>query len=172
MRGALRNLEAGDDGAAVAEALWHAEGLGTLLWALQLAALPPYDRPFRPGEVAAAATDEAELRPGDELEAEREAARLWHWRARTSALSGAGSLELPPEYASIEQVVAATAMRGYEQGTLPSPVRGDFPAFGKAYRQLTPAERAEAHAIALERHRALNWVCGLGELWDEVPLDT
>ena len=172
MRAALRRLDAGDTDPGVVDAVWGAEALGTLLWALQLQPLPPYDKPFAAGEVASATLNEAELRPGEELEAERDAARLWHWRARTSELAGTASLELPPEYGNVEQVVAATAMRGYEQGSLPSPVRGDFPAFGKVYRQLSPAERAEAHSIALERHRALNWLCGLGETWGAVPLDT
>jgi len=153
------------------DALWRGEALGTLLWALQLQALPPYDKPFQTQEMAAVSLDGPELRPAEELEAEREAARLWHWRARTSELVPA-SIDLPPGYATVDQVVAATAMRGYEQGALPSPVRGDFPAFGKVYRHLTPVERGEAHSIALERHRALNWVCGLGERWDDVPVDT
>lgn len=173
MRAALRRLEDGEAAdPAVVDALWGAEALGTLLWALQLQPLPPYDKPFRAADTAAAALNEAELRPGDELDAERDAARLWHWRARTSELVATAPLELPPEYGTVDQLVAATAMRGYEQGALPSPVRGDFPAFGKVYRHLSPAERAEAHSIALERHRALNWVCGLGETWGDVPLDT
>jgi hypothetical protein len=172
VRAALRRLEGGDAEPGVVDAVWRAEALGTLLWALQLQPLPAYDKPFRATDMAAADLKEADLRPGEELEAERDAARLWHWRARTSELAAAAPLELPPEYATVDQVVAATAMRGYEQGALPSPVRGDFPAFGKVYRQLTPAEHAEAHSIALERHRALNWLCGLGETWDDVPLDT
>ena len=171
VRAALRRLEAEGPHPDVVDGLWRAEALGTLLWTLQLQALPPYDKPFPTQETADASLDGPELRPADELEAEREAARLWHWRARTSELAAA-SIELPPGYASVDQVVAATAMRGYEQGALPSPVRGDFPAFGKVYRQLSPVERAEAHSIALERHRALNWVCGLGDGWNDVPLDT
>jgi hypothetical protein len=156
----------------VVDALWRGEALGTLLWALRLLELPPYDTPFAAAETLATPTSEAELRPLDELELEREAARLWHWRARTSQLAAAGALELGWRYASVDQLVAATAMRGHEEGLLPAPLRGDFPAFGKIYRQLTPLERAEAHSIALERHHALNWLCGLGESWDDVPLDT
>jgi hypothetical protein len=171
VRAALRRLEADGARPDVVDGLWRAEALGTLLWTLQLQALPPYDKPFRTQEMAGASLDGPDLRPADELEAEREAARLWHWRARTSELEAA-TIDLPQGYATVDQVVAATAMRGYEQGALPSPVRGDFPAFGKVYRQLSPVERAEAHSIALERHRALNWVCGLGERWDDVPMDT
>ena len=63
-------------------------------------------------------------------------------------------------------------MRGYEQGVLPAPLRGDFRAYGKVYRQLTPEQHAEAHSIAYERHHALTWLCGAGTSWDDVPLDT
>jgi hypothetical protein len=82
------------------------------------------------------------------------------------------AVDLPERYASLDQVVAATAMRGYERGVLPQPLRGDFRAFGKIYRHLSTAERAEAHSIAAERHHALSWLCGEGASWDDVPLDT
>jgi len=51
-------------------------------------------------------------------------------------------------------------------------MRGDFRAYGKVYRHLSPEQHAEAHSIAVERHHALNWLCGAGETWDDVPLDT
>jgi hypothetical protein len=169
---ALARLPADAGDAAVVDAVWHGEALGTLLWALQLAELPPYDQPFGPEEVVEGDLDEAKLRDEEELELERESARLWHWRARTTELQAEGDVELPSRYASFDQLIAATAMRGYEQGLLPPPMRGDFRAFGKVYRHLTHEQHAEAHSIAVERHHALNWLCGEGETWDDVPLDT
>jgi hypothetical protein len=163
--------EAGSD-PVVVDAVWRGEALGTLLWALQLVELPAYDTPFAADEVGGATFDEPRLREADDLELERESARLWHWRARTTELQAAGALELPPRYASFDQLIAATAMRGYEQGFLPPPVRGDFGAYGKVYRHLSPEQHAEAHSIAVERHHALNWICGNGSSWDDVPLDT
>jgi hypothetical protein len=160
------------DDPAVVDAIWRGEALGTLLWALQLLELPAYDQPFDAEEVAAADLDEADLRDGEEIELERDSARLWHWRARTTSLQAQGKLELPERYATFDQLIAATAMRGYEQGVLPEPMRGDFRAYGKVYRHLAPDQHAEAHSIALERHHALNWLCGEGETWDDVPLDT
>jgi hypothetical protein len=143
-----------------------------LLWALQLAELPPYDQPFASEEVVATDPGEGELRDSDELALERESALLWHWRARTAELQTAGALELPARYASLDQLIAATAMRGHEQGLLPQPMRGDFRAFRKVYRHLDPTQVAEAHSIAVERHHALNWLVGEGTTWDDVPLDT
>ena len=150
---------------------WHGEALGTLLWAVGLATLPPYDTPFAPGALAAAPA-EGELRPAEELERERDTARLWHWRARTADLAEQGALDLPPRFASPDQAVAATAVTGHERGLLPQPLRGDFRAYGTIYRHLSADDRAEAHAIAAERHHALAWLCGAGATWDNTSLDT
>ena len=63
-------------------------------------------------------------------------------------------------------------MRNHDRGLLPLPVRGDFPAFGGGYRELSPEQHAEALSIAYERHRALNWLCGAGEDLAQTPTDT
>jgi hypothetical protein len=172
LQAALARLPDEGHDAAVVDSVWRGEALGTLLWALQLAELPAYDQPFDPQAVAAVDPDGGELRDGEDVELERDSARLWHWRARTTDLQAAGKLELPPRYATFDQLIAATAMRGYEQGVLPAPLRGDFRAYGKVYRHLAHEQQAEAHSIALERHHALNWLCGAGATWDDVPLDT
>jgi hypothetical protein len=172
VQAALQRLphEGGDP--AVVDAVWRGEALGTLLWALQLAELPPYDHPFSAKEVVPVDPGSGSLRDDEEIELERESARLWHWRARTGELQASGGIALPPRFASFDQLIAATAMRGYEQGLLPAPMRGDFRAYGKVYRHLSPHQRLEAHSIAVERHHALNWLCGEGKSWDDVPLDT
>lgn len=170
LRSALVRMPSSDP--VVVDAVWRGEALGTLLWALQLAELPPYDQPFDSDEVAAADPGKGELRDSDEVELERESARLWHWRARTTELQAAGEVALPERYRSLDQVIAATAMRGHSQGLLPAPIRGDFRAYGKVYRHLTADQHAEALSIAVERHHALNWLAGEGATWDDVPLDT
>jgi len=170
LRAALGRLPSDDPG--VVDAVWRGEDLGTLLWGLQLAELPPYDQPFDPDELVEASLEEARLRDAEEIELERESARLWLWRARTTDLQATGDVELPERFASFDQLIAATAMRGFEQGLLPAPMRGDFRAYGKVYRHLAPEQQAEAHSIALERQHALNWLAGLGDSWDDVPLDT
>jgi hypothetical protein len=160
------------DDAEVVDAIWSGEALGMLLWALELAQLPPYDRPFDAGRLLSTGYEDAILRPDEEIERARETARLWHWRARTALLQANGQVELPPEWHSFDQLVGATAMRGFERGLLPRPLRGDFPAFGAVYRELSDEQKQEAHQIAWQRHRALNWLCGLGKSWDTVPTDT
>ncbi len=169
---ALDRLPEARDDPEVSEAVWAGEGLGMLLWALQRAQLPPYDRPFRHEVLLGTSLDGAALRPAAEIDQAREIARLWHWRARTAALQRHSDVDLPSQWQSFDQLVGAAAMRGYERGLLPRPVRGDFPAFGTGFRGLTRAQQAEAHQLAWQRHRALNWLCRLGTDWDSVPTDT
>jgi hypothetical protein len=170
LRATLGLLPSGDP--SVIDAVWRGEALGTLLWTLQLLELPGYDQPFQTDEVAAATFEDGRLRDLEEIDLERESARLWHWRARTTRIQADGDVALPERYATFDQLIAATAMRGFEQGLLPTPMRGDFRAYGKVYRHLAPEQLAEAHSIAVERQHALAWVCGNGESWADVPLDT
>lgn len=172
VRAGLQHVANGSADPAAAAAVWRGEALGTLLWSLELAGLPPYDHPFDAAAVAGADLAAARLRDPEDVDLERQSARLWHWRARTTALQAGGEVELPPRYATFDQLIAATAMRGFEQELLPAPMRGDFPAYGKVYRHLSPEQLAEAQTIAAERHHALNWLCGLGTSWADVPLDT
>ena len=97
---ALARLPVGADDPGVVDAVWHGEALGTLLWALQLAELPPYDRPFDPAAVTGSDVAEGKLRDADDVDLERESARLWHWRARTAELRATRPVELPSHYAS------------------------------------------------------------------------
>ena len=123
-------LDLPTDEAAVPElidTLWQAEGLGMLEWALGLVEMPPYDQPFDAERVVSTPLDDALLRPVEEVETARDAARLWHWRGRTATLMEMAGGGLPERWRSFEQLVAATAMRGHEQGLLPRPLRGDFP---------------------------------------------
>ncbi len=170
---ALGMLPGGESDPAVIDAVWQAEGLGMLFWALGLVELEPLDRHFDPEWLLATPTAHGTLRAKAEIEHALDAARLWHWRARTDMLaSGEAGLELPANWASLEQLVAVAAMRGYERGLLPSPLRGDFAAFGSGYRELSSGQRAELLAIAYERHRALEWLCGAGKSWAETPTAT
>jgi hypothetical protein len=158
----------------VFDATWRGEALGTLLWALDLVPeLPPYDRPFdHVGLARTLKLNGAELRPRDEIEPARETARLWHWRARTALVQRNGAAHLTPRWISFDQLVAATAMKGHERGLLPTPLRGDFPAFGKGYRHLSDEQRSLVYSIAAERHYALEWLCRPARDWDEVDTET
>jgi len=172
LRAALAQLPSDQTNPEIIDAIWRGESLGTLLWALSLIELPAYDTPFDYDVLVAERIDNPHLRSEAEIEHARDAAQLWHWRARTTLLQADGLVALPERWQSFDQLIAATAMHGFESGLLPAPLRGDFRAFEAVYRHLTPSQHAVTHSIALERHHALNWLCGLGSTWEDVPTDT
>jgi hypothetical protein len=162
------------------DASWRQESIGILLWALSiLDELPPYDRQFEnvAGHVPLLQTSDgflhdAELRPRNEIDHARDLAELWHWRSRTTLLQGGPDFAETHLDVDLDDIVTRAAAHAHDQGDIPTPIDGDFPAFGKTYRDLTPDEYAEATSIAVERQYALNWLCGYSSDWDEVPTDT
>jgi hypothetical protein len=115
------------------------------------------------------------LRASELIQKQRELAELWHWRSRTRRLQEEGRMpaELPGGM-TMERILQLTSQKAADEGLIPPPIDGDFPAFGKAYRNLTPTESSIASSIAVERHRAFNWLCGYarGNRWAETPTDT
>lgn len=115
------------------------------------------------------------LRSEVEIDAARAAAELWHWRSRTRELQE-GGFALPeelrkPGIATLDDVIRVTSAHAFEEGTIARAIDGDFPARGQAYRTLSADDFSEVRSIAVERHRALNWLSGRGP-WDEVSTET
>lgn len=162
------------------DASWRQESLVVLLWALSLVDdLLAYDEQVEDAPETAPLFDPldaflagAVLRPRAELEREQERAKLWHWRARTRRLETDPDHEPVRSEHDLVAIVAEVAPQAHAAGDIPDPIDGDFPAFGKAYRDLDEEEFDLATSLALERHYALNWLCGLAEAWDDVPTDT
>jgi hypothetical protein len=169
-------------------ASWRLEAIRTLLWALNvMGEMLPYDAPAGDAFLKKFKGDEfdqtlatSRLRPTAELEDARSTAELWHWRARTRQLIEQGKVfPQTPQTAkagirTFDDVVRISAKLASERGTIPTQIDGDFPLLGKAYRDASAQEFAQANSIAMERHFALNWLCGYapGGRWDETPTDT
>jgi len=170
------------------EASWRVEAVQVLMWALGLLSeLPPYDEMADhdllksiPQENLLDLVASAKLRPKVEIERARDIAEFWHWRAVTQYLIESGE-ELEPDeklkalgFHSYDEIVRFSASKGAEEGTIPPCIGDDFPARGKAYRDLTPEECSEVRSIAVQRHFTLNWLYGYapGNRWDEIPTDT
>jgi hypothetical protein len=172
-RSALAAKVGGWDRQQLVDASWSVESGAVLAWALGVnAELPAYDREADSKEVFGH-LDEAtpRLRSAAEIERGRDTAELWHWRARTTQLERSGKkVALPPGY-TLAKIVAQTAELSQKKGLFQAQ-GGDFPAFGKPYRDLGEEEQALAMSIARERHRAFNWLCGYEADWDEVPTGT
>jgi hypothetical protein len=157
---------------------WHAEALIALGWAAGfvgnlpdpvvpadptpiLDAVPtPWDDPKR--WVASVA-----LRPEETIARERERAEIWLWRAEfedeRQRLRG---LALSALEADLREVVRESAEVGFL-----SAVDADFPVAGRPFRLLDKETTDVVAAVAGVRLHALNWLCGYGTSWDDVPLD-
>jgi hypothetical protein len=169
------------------DASWRVESVQVLLWALGfLPQLPSYDtmadhdllRTF-PTEDVDEFIGSAALRPREEIERERDIAELWHWRSRTRQLGESGDF-VPDELTqalgleSYDDIVRFTAPFLDSEGSIPPCIDDDFPARGKAYRDLSDQEWHEVESIAVQRHFTLNWLCGYApeNRWDETPTHT
>ena len=174
------------------DSAWRANSLGVILWALsQYDELPPWDTQFTPQETikplnlfspSGAFLEKVSLRPEAEIEKARDLAELWHWRSRARRFQeevlqpekgSPGKEGLQQEGgADLGKAVKNAVAKAFETGDIHEPINGDFPAFGKAYADLSAAEYSAATSIAIERHHALNWLCGYGNDWDTVPTVT
>lgn len=162
--------------------IWRTEALAALLWALgKLSNMPPYTERvdsravFDVIPIMEPTKDfkrSVKLRSRKVIEAERHAAEFWHWRARTEMLRRQGFV--PPEGDTFEACIRRAAETAVEEGIVPKIVAGDVPARGKSYGKLTDAQYADAHSVAMERHFALNWLCGYSDRgdWDETTTGT
>jgi hypothetical protein len=164
------------------DAMWLAESIGCLHWALGYASeLPAYDKETgqeiingAPNESTRNLVASAKLRPVNDIDVQRDLAELWHWRCRTRQLSESGHkfAELPQGTAITDIVKMAANKAGETQNFVP--IGNDFPAFEKPFRDATNHEFLQLQSIAQERHKALNWLCGYapGNRWSETPTDT
>lgn len=165
------------------EMSWLAESGVCLCWVLgYVTELPPYDQEAKyeemnklPREPLQVLVRAASLRPAKAIKKQRELAELWHWRSRTRQLQESG--EMParlPGGMNIDEVLDMASTRAAADGAFPAAIGGDFPAFGKSYRDLDPEEYSRVTSIAMERHRAFNWVCGYSpdNRWLDTPTDT
>jgi hypothetical protein len=166
---------------------WRAESAAALKWALGLSAeFPPFDqqteaeglKTLPSGEAARPFIASARLRPPEELEEKRSLAELWHWRSRPRQLieERRPLPRLPdmPQINSFDDIVRLSAKALKERGGITALIDEDFPAKGKAYRELSAEEWAETRSLTMERHFAMNWVCGQApdNRWDETPTPT
>ncbi len=170
------------------DASWRLESFQVLLWALGMhEGLPEWNEraghdlaKMLPAAMVPKFLAMCSLRPRAELERARSTAEVWHWRSRTRQLIDAGrkfdpNPEMPKAgLVSFDAIVRLTARKLKESGELAQIVDEDFAVGGKAYRDLSAEEFAEVTSITVERHFALNWLCGIapGNRWDETPTGT
>jgi hypothetical protein len=160
------------------EASWQGEALVALAWAIDAMPLPPVDatsdpRPImelvpRPWDAIKAWVGEPVIVAESDAVRERELAEIWHWRATTELLRREAS---PADRRDFEAAIREVAAEALSAGIAPALNDGDFPVRGRSIKESTDTELDELIAATGHRLRALNWLCGFGDSWDEVPLD-
>ena len=169
-------------------ATWRMECAGTLMWALGfLNRFPVLDEQINPDLMKSVTAKRfglfrkrPRLRPQNEISARRDLIELWHWRVRTRRLIEEGKPFEADEnmkrvgIASFDDIVRFSAKAAHAKGDLPELKDDDFVFLGKSFRTLPTEEYQMATSIIMERHYALNWLCGMAQenRWDETPTDT
>jgi hypothetical protein len=161
----------------IIESSWQGEAVVALSWAIHALDMPPIGTFFDPGPVI-----ESVPRPWDDTQAwlrdpafvseqeavrEREVAEIWHWRITTEVLRRAASTADRQDYEDAVRTVAAEAAAA---GLLPTLPEGDFTLDRRSIKALPANDLDELGALTSQRLRALNWLCGFGASWDDVPL--
>jgi hypothetical protein len=162
----------------IAEVSWQGEAMTTLAWAIGAVAKPPVDatsdpRPVmdlvpRPWDTIQRWVSDPGIVSETDAVRERELAEIWHWRATIELLLREASAADRREYDAAICDVAAEAL---DAGILPALRDGDLAARGRRFEDLADGEVDELVAVTGQRLRALNWLCGFGDSWDDVPLD-
>ncbi len=99
---------------------------------------------------------QAEMKSEESLARERERWELWHWRA-------VEVIDAAEEMADVLSEVAASGLIAV--------VRDDFATVdGIPFHELGEDDREEIAWLAGQRLHTLNWVCGFGTSWTDVPL--
>ena len=163
------------------DASWRNEAFEVILWALQMRpSIPPYDQQVEFREIVRELQlltppqiflQRSSLRPHAEIAQARDVSELWLWRARTTFLMNQPEQDPLPQGLTYEKVISMSADQAALDGLF-APIAGDFPALGKAYRDLTEDEWCALQSIATERLYGLNWLCGGAGDWDKVRTDT
>lgn len=164
-------------------ALWLMESAVVLMWSMRL--MPDFPAfnvqtdtdllRIVPVEDIKEFINNAQLVSNEEIHRKRSLAELWHWRSKTRQLmerrepflGGIGCT-------SYEEIIKDVVYRAHGNDDISNIIDNDFAVNGKAYKDLTVDEWAEIRSITMERHRALNWLCGYapGNRWDQTPTDT
>lgn len=168
----------------IIDIVWRMESVMCLMWSLNLIKeIPPFDQQQSPDLLNKIPIDnlvsfrkEATLRPESEIMEFQSMAEMWHWRDRTRQLQEKNAtITLPDGVKNLDELVRSVCKSILEQGKKFIPViEEDFLAFNKPYRDLDTNQYSEVKSIAMERHFALNWLCGFSTKndWDSTSTHT
>jgi hypothetical protein len=159
-------------------ASWQGEALVALAWAIGAVEMPPIDAMSDPRRIMELVprpwdtikpwiSDSTIISESEAVQA-RELAEIWHWRATSELLRR----EAPPAHRQeFESAIREVAVEALNVGIVPALCDSDFPVRGRSIKELSDTDVDELVSATSQRLRALNWLCGFGHSWDDVPLD-
>jgi len=169
-------------------ASWRMEAAIILMWALKIIDnYPDLNGPTNPETLKKVEikkiglfSSDFNLQPYKEVSHMRDILEAWHWRVNTRRLIQ-DNYKFEPDanmkksgINSLEDIVRMTAKSAYESGDIKEIIDRDFVYKGQPFRDLSTDDFHEATSIIIERHYALNWLCGYApnNNWEETPTDT
>jgi hypothetical protein len=166
-------------------ASWRREALTVLLWSLgYIEPFPSADEEFDLFDLFLHSAylmretirfrQAAKLRSNQEIEKNRDTAEFWLWRVRTTQLQNSPESLTDPRISKekLDGIIAHAAETGERDGLFRR-IAGDFPCFGKPFRELTENEWSLMYSISRERLYSLNWLCDEEKTaWDDIETNT
>lgn len=156
-----------------ANASWASEGLAVLAWALGLFDMPPHDECVDPQELtsdldflqpsAIELFEESKLRSSEDIQKAAKSSFAVHWRLRQFSL-----VKESMNFAEF----AKTAWFGPLDIEGIALLEDDLAIEGQPISKATADSIRMASSIAMERHKAFNWLLGYDEIYSEVDTST
>ena len=163
---------------AIMELSWQAEALVALAWAVGLLDMPAVDVPPdlgwivdlvpRPWDAINTWMSDPAIVSESDAAQQRESAEIWHWRATTESVRRQAASADRRDY---DAAIAEVVVEASSAGLIPTLLDRDFPVRGRSIKEISDSAIDELIAVTGQRLRALNWLCGYGTTWDDVPLD-
>ena len=160
------------------EASWQGEALVALAWAIGVGDMPPVNaisdpRPVidvvpRPWDGIQDWLSDPAIVSESEVIRQRELAEIWHWRVTTEVLRRSRSAVDSQDY---EEAIRDVAGEALDAGLVTTLRDDDLSVHGQSVKELSGDDIEELVAVTGQRLHALNWLCGFGNSWDDVPLD-
>jgi hypothetical protein len=155
-----------------------AESLAAVAWALDLLPSLSDDHPTElaslilelpsPWESTSSWSLKQTLRPESEIAKMRELHEVWNWRLEVElerrSSKGQDLIELDDLIRTVthDAIAADLLAPGHS---------GGFTLDGVPVTAMPPDKIAEQQFLTQQRLTALNWICGFGDDWDNVPID-
>jgi Domain of unknown function (DUF4272) len=112
--------------------------------------------------------DALKVRSLEELAAQRELSEIWMWRGETEEERITANSR---ERTGINIAIRETAIEALNAGMVTNLADGDLAIGTRAFKSLDTDEQEAITLTSFHRLKALNWLCGYGESWSEVPLE-